>query len=413
MGVQTAGVKRPEEGETSMNQRLLFVFHSNFLRGNQGTHNRLLALTRALKKKGFELDLFGFEHFSEYSFSTFEQDNAQEHLISRAFVYDMNERGNRINKFIMRVKNKLYRIFQHSEPHLYDWTTPGMKKMLRRVVKENEYCAIFNFYTYLSPLFDGFSFPGKLIYFMEDCCFIQQRSLDTGKHPTSYGRLLNDDLVRLGCYDALFCISYDEKSLFEKLTGRRIRFFPHLVDNRHHLPLPVAERKWDVLYIGFHNAYNIEALQWFMDQVYPLLNKELRLVFVGNVTAHVDCVRENIEIIPYAEDLSEIYCNAKLSVCPMFRGTGMKIKVVEAMSYGLPVVCNERGVDGLPDKTRNGCIVTEDPAEFAKQINALLTDRTLYDRQAALIRDYFNEVFDGAQYVDKLVEVLTIEKVKP
>ena len=421
-----------------MNSRILFVFHSNFLQGNQGTHNRLLALARALKARGFTLDLFGFEHFSDYTFATFEQDNASEHLIDQVFVYDMDQTSNvkskdaavaqevtlterikskmprflkkdfsrKVFHFVKRVKNWLSGQGGSNLPRMHDWSRPGMKVMFREIMRKNEYCAVFNFYNFLTPLFDGVTIPGKLIYFMEDCCFIQQYSWYPQKQLEMYGNLLNDELLRLRLYDEVFCISYDEKILFEKLAERPIRFFPHLIENRQHLALPVAQRKWDVLYIGFQNPYNIEALQWFMDRVHPLLREDIRLVFVGNVTKVVDCVRDNIELIPYVEDLSEVYRNVKLSICPMFHGTGMKIKVVEAMSYGLPVICNERGVDGLPDKSQNGCIVTNDPAEFAAQIDTLLTNPEAYEQAATQICSYFGNVFDSDHYVDELVTVL-------
>lgn len=389
-----------------MNNRVLFIFHSNFLLGNQGEHNRLLALARALKSRGFEIDLFGFEHFSEYSFTTFEQDNAKEHLIEHVFVHDMHQSGMRLSKIVRRIQSKLQRVLRPQEPRLNDWSTLEMKDKIRDIFHKNDYCAVFNFYNFLTPLFEGVSIPGKLIYFMEDCCFIQQQTIESKTHPVKFGRLLNDELLRLRLYDEVFCISYDEKILFEKLAERPIRFFPHLIENRQHLALPVAQRKWDVLYIGFQNPYNIEALQWFMDRVHPLLREDIRLVFVGNVTKVVDCVRDNIELIPFVEDLSEVYRNVKLSICPMFHGTGMKIKVVEAMSYGLPVICNERGVDGLPDKSQNGCIVTNDPAEFAAQINTLLTNPEAYEQAATQIRSYFGNVFDSDHYVDELVTVL-------
>jgi glycosyltransferase involved in cell wall biosynthesis len=56
--------------------------------------------------------------------------------------------------------------------------------------------------------------------------------------------------------------------------------------------------------------------------------------------------------------------------------------VVEALSYGMPVVCNTRGIDGLIDKTNNGCLVSDDPVEFANNIMKLLTDEPEYKKQA-------------------------------
>ena len=71
----------------------------------------------------------------------------------------------------------------------------------------------------------------------------------------------------------------------------------------------------------------------------------------------------------------------------MLSGTGIKVKVVEALAAGLPVVCTSRGMDGLPDKIRNGCLVSDEPFEFAKNITALLNDHELYNRQAEAAKD--------------------------
>ena len=77
----------------------------------------------------------------------------------------------------------------------------------------------------------------------------------------------------------------------------------------------------------------------------------------------------------------------------MLTGTGVKVKVVEALAHGLPVVCTTRGVDGLPNKTLNGCLVTDDAAQFAQNIVDLLTDASFYNQQSARATITFNTGF--------------------
>jgi glycosyltransferase involved in cell wall biosynthesis len=91
--------------------------------------------------------------------------------------------------------------------------------------------------------------------------------------------------------------------------------------------------------------------------------------------------------------LEPYYGNSKIAICPMLSGTGVKIKVVEALSFGLPVVCNFRGTDGLPNKTNNGCLVTDDPLEFAQNIKTLLSDESLYRQQNNYAKEVFNNNF--------------------
>ena len=131
-----------------------------------------------------------------------------------------------------------------------------------------------------------------------------------------------------------------------------------------------------------------------MEEVYPYLDKNLKILLVGSATQNIKISYSNIDIIQFAPDLDEIFENVKVSICPMFRGTGMKIKVVESMERGLPVVCNERGVDGLPDKMECGCLVTQEPKKFAEYINKLTKDTEFYKEISEKIVNYYIKVFD-------------------
>ena len=243
---------------------------------------------------------------------------------------------------------------------------------------------------------------------MEDSMFIQQYSWDKGQTKgLTIGRLMDEEIERLKCFDEIFCISNDEKIFYEKITGRYIHFLPHLLpENYPQVTTPLSERRWDVFFIGFNNPFNEEGLHWFLDKVYPLLNKELKILLVGSVTKTIDIKYGNVDIISFAPNLEEIYNQVKVTVCPMFRGTGMKIKVVEAMAKGVPIVCNERGVDGLPDKYLNGCLVTQDETDFAAYINRLCCDKDYYNDQSSQIKEYYNKVFCISKYQKLLQNIL-------
>ena len=143
-----------------------------------------------------------------------------------------------------------------------------------------------------------------------------------------------------------------------------------------------------------------------MSEVYPYLDKNLRILLVGSATKEIHVSYTNVDIIQFVPNLDDIFKDIKVSVCPMFKGTGMKIKVVESMEKGIPVVCNERGVDGLPDKTECGCLVTEDPKEFAEYINKLVKDKEFYDEISEKIRKYYDKIFDREKYKNKINDIL-------
>ena len=99
----------------------------------------------------------------------------------------------------------------------------------------------------------------------------------------------------------------------------------------------------------------------------------------------------NIQKVPFAADLTDYYNSSKIVICPMFSGTGLKIKVIEALSFGIPVVTNERGLDGLFNKTKNGCLVTNNHEKFAGFINELFENAIFYNMITLQAQHYFLE----------------------
>lgn len=396
-----------DEQDHLTKRRVLFVFQNDFLRGGQGTNNRVMALARAVRDAGFTLDVLGAEHFSEFGWSNFEEENEKENLIDILRVYDY-QTGYKEDGITARAYRKMRE--RYAGENLQDWTRPGMRCMLEEMLGENRYEAVCTFYSYLLPLFEDLPSECKKVYFMEDCTFLQQYSWSNGNSEVTLGSLLNDELSRLANVDEIICISYDEKIMYEKLLGRDVHFLPHLVEKQ----IPAASKdipkKWDAFFVGFNNPFNVEGMQWYIDQVVPLLPKEFRTVVVGSVTKELRSYPQNVDVIPYAENLEDIYCNGRICICPMFRGTGMKIKVVEAMAHGIPVVCNTRGVDGLPDKMLSGCLVTNDPEGFAQYLIKLGQDDNFYLNCKKQIGNYYKIIFDRNRYVELLKRTLRNEQ---
>ncbi|OIQ69122.1 glycosyl transferases group 1 [mine drainage metagenome] len=155
---------------------------------------------------------------------------------------------------------------------------------------------------------------------------------------------------------------------------------------------PVTERKYDLVYVASDNIHNIRSSKWFFEKVYPLLPAGLKIGVIGKIN-HSIADSYNIERVLFTEDLGTYYNDSKIAICPMLQGTGVKVKVIEAMAYGLPVVCTSRGADGLPNKQDNGCLVSDQPIEFAENIIALLKNELFYDKHASLSKAMFNNNF--------------------
>jgi len=211
------------------------------------------------------------------------------------------------------------------------------------------------------------------------------------KRKFSIGDFFEKEIGILKKFDKIFVISSDEKYLFSQFTNRKVFLATHPVANKSDKAKEL--KKFDVIYVASDNEHNIKSAKWFFEEVYQQLDKNISFCVIGKITNHIGDY-QNVTKIFMADDLDDYYANCQVAICPMLSGTGLKIKVVEAMSFGIPVVCSERGIDGLSGKINNGCLVTDKSDEFAGYIKQLLSDSNFYSEIKKQSENYFIQNFE-------------------
>lgn len=166
-------------------------------------------------------------------------------------------------------------------------------------------------------------------------------------------------------------------------------------------PAPQPEGRAGVLFVaGFSHPPNEDAALWFVRDVLPLLRATdagLGLTLAGsNPTELVrGLAGPGIEVTGFIsdEELARRYAAARVVICPLRYGAGIKLKVVEALHQGVPLVTTPTGSQGL-EGLEAVCAVTEDAAEFARHVALLLADddawRAQGERQRAFIGSRFS-----------------------
>ncbi|MNM37879.1 Glycosyl transferases group 1 [compost metagenome] len=156
------------------------------------------------------------------------------------------------------------------------------------------------------------------------------------------------------------------------------------------------KRVHDISFIGSNSAPNVDGLVWFIEQVLPIIGEALprtRFLIQGNVTRG-KIVKGAIANSPYrqmikqqgfVESLASVYGESKVMVCPIRYGTGMKIKVVEAMAYGKAMVGTSIAFEGID--TSEGLICQDEANAFAESVIELIKNedsRRAAEKAAAL-----------------------------
>ena len=116
--------------------------------------------------------------------------------------------------------------------------------------------------------------------------------------------------------------------------------------------VPFAERS-GVAFIGsYDHAPNLDASRWLIDEIMPLVRKHkpsIECLLVGsNMPDQLrHLCKDGVVPIGYVKDLAEVFEKVRLTVAPMTYGAGIKGKVIDSLSAGLPCVCTPVAAEGL------------------------------------------------------------------
>ena len=377
--------------------KILYFYPENPLLLTQGNNSRANKLLEYFKNRKIEVDFVG-EETKDFTIED-AKELAKNKLATRVFML----------KAFKRSKNQLKYFFFKSLPRLlkgeikeFDRLKPTQLNGFNTIISENNYDFIIISYVYWHKLIGEIDKKNAtLIVDTHDFLTSQYQH----KRKFKLGNYFETEVNILNKFDEIFVISIDEKFTFSQFIKKPIHVIAHGLPAKN----TIKNKEIDVIYIASENEHNVAAVKWFFEKVYPQLAKNIKITVVGKITKHVN-EYDNVTKIGFINDLDETYASAKIAICPMLSGTGLKIKVVEALSFGIPVVCNERGIDGLLNKTRNGCLVTNNDMEFANNITKLLENSDFYQEISNEAKVFFKETLDSNVVNKKLDEIFKIEQ---
>lgn len=373
-------------------KNILYFFPQRPLQSNAGSVTRAIALLNYFKNRGFQVDFVNSN--DDWGEELSEDDRAE--LVNRGLVrtsYGLSKKPPLSDVFgYLRyaLGNIIFRkILKIGTAGLADFSSFFRQRKFDAILKAEDYDYIIVSYAYWANLIrdNALVKQSKIIIDTHDWLTAQ----DQNKRRFNIGRGFVEEIERLDSFDEIWSISADEQYVFEQFCKKPVRFVPIGFEGKAALRDQVSQGKFkfDIIYIAGDNMHNVKACKWFFERVYDLLPKELSICVIGKINQYVPEL-SNVTKLPFVENLDDYYYQASIAICPMLSGTGVKIKVVEALSYGLPVVCNRRGVDGLVNKHQNGCVVADTAEDFAFQVARLLTDRSYYDKVSADGKLYFD-----------------------
>lgn len=193
--------------------------------------------------------------------------------------------------------------------------------------------------------------------------------------------------------DAVLAVSADDRAALEAvgavpdtITVVPITVDVHDLQRQPRLPL----RPPRLVYIGpMHWPPNLDAVQWFAAAILPRIRARYPEVIFqvigadphGSLRGFAE-PSHRIEVLGYVDDPAGHFAGAAALVVPLRAGAGMRVKILDGLARGVPIVTTQLGCSGIAVESGRHVLIADDPAEFAAATLRLLDDPALAQRLA-------------------------------
>lgn len=188
--------------------------------------------------------------------------------------------------------------------------------------------------------------------------------------------------------DLVLMVSDDDKAILRGLDASltNIESVPIGVDINHFQPIDRVAGSRNMLSVGtMYWPPNVDSMLHFCRDILPLVSAEIAdctLTVAGQ--RPVEAIRAlaadpRIAVTGYVGDERELAADCGVFVVPLRSGSGVRVKILNALAMGLPVVSTSVGAEGLAVKSGEHLLIADSPAEFAKAVVEVLRDRELAD----------------------------------
>lgn len=165
-------------------------------------------------------------------------------------------------------------------------------------------------------------------------------------------------------------------------------------------------QKNHALFVGSLSWHpNSEGIHWFIRRVLPLLPSSIRVEVAGagassSLVNEFKSLSDRVQFHGFVDDLEELYIGTRCFFAPLLSGSGVKLKILNALARGIPVVTTSIGVEGFPSGYETAVRVADDAAQFADHIVSLVRDDFAWQKAQLAAIAYVERHFRGRDWMD-------------
>lgn len=294
-----------------------------------------------------------------------------------------------IRKIALKLKKKGY----SPDVVILDWTQCGLLiKDLKRIFPEAKYVSCEQDVSFLAYERKKENSRGvkKIIYSLQ------------------YKVLKHREISAMNVADNVIVFNEKDRNLLERTIEfhGNVRVISPYYDNYnfiHRNPDPNT-----IIFYGAMGRYeNYKSVEWFIENVFRKLPNIFKFIIIGsNPDKSLEkYASDRIKIIGFVDDVSPYFSTALCMVVPLLFGAGIKVKILEAFSAGIPVLTNDIGIEGIPAEDSKDYFHCTDAKDYIEKIFYLSKQPVVALQMSNSCRHFMTTNFNMnyCTYIDKTI----------
>ena len=316
--------------------------------------------------------------------------------------------------------NCLGGIFSKTPLEIPYYTSQKMHQLLQREVQTNKYDLIFCHLIRMAPYVEKITGINKVLDMCDALSFRYGLSYQLRKGPSKLIELIESK--RLANYESKISEKFDlnliasikDKTYLEQKVGAKgLTVVENGVDLEACGDSQVQTDYKKIVFFGnLRTFHNIDAVQYFYKEIFPLVKQkiqEAKFVIIGACVPR--CILKmakdrSVSILSEVENMHPHISDACVSVAPMRIAVGVQNKILQSMASKIPVVTTTLGLGGLQARPGQDILVADNPRDFADKVILLMLNRPTRDSIRQNAYRLIRERYLWPDVVDKLNELL-------
>ncbi len=243
-----------------------------------------------------------------------------------------------------------------------------------------------------------FAPQAKVVFNNADLHFLRELraaiNLKSKEHMATALKTRDDELTLMRKVDLVLSYSEAEQAVIvsHNLDSTRVARCPWVVSVPENTPA-FAQRHGIAYLGGFSHSPNVEAVEYFVREVMPLIRQRLPdaslRIYGSDIPDRIErLAAPDVKVEGWVADVADVYASCRVFVAPLRSGAGLKGKVIGAFAYGAPCVLSPIAAEGTGIRDGQEALIADKPLDWAEKVARLYGDSELWLRLHAAARRY-------------------------